>query len=380
MKNGKAKEYDKGASGTKAGTASSAIDQFCRVDGKAKRFGGGDQGQEKGRSDQHATDGFMRCVFQPRLKEDQSIWSSGAEHFERDFYHSLSLLASQLGLSVSDREKDNFPLNVAQSLRDLMGTTADRDSQLEGVRLMAHEGSVFFAREEIFDTGMMLYYIPVLPVYKMLKDPIHKAAAKLLLSVCSYLYRVADIPYHRQENSYLYSMYAMVLEWQLDNDEQEADDPFMCEHGQSEFVGDVIERKIQREENLVFFQQRIKNFKVRDELDRRCIDLATRFFDLYQQYPQVPVYRRMKAEENFDDQDGQFVALDQYVSFYASGSGLLCDMLLEVVNNDLQEMGAINQPVIYKPIDGRNINGNDFDFESRIFPLMEELAEILIED
>ena len=73
--------------------------------------------------------------------------------------------------------------------------------------------------QERYNTGAMLYYIPVIPLYQMLRNKRRNKTGLLLLSVCTYLYRIADIPYYRQEGSYLYWIYEMLTEW-LEQDEE----------------------------------------------------------------------------------------------------------------------------------------------------------------
>lgn len=73
--------------------------------------------------------------------------------------------------------------------------------------------------QERYNTGATLYYIPVIPLYQMLRNKNRKKTGLLLLSVCTYLYRIADIPYYRQEDSYLYWIYEMLTEW-LEQDEE----------------------------------------------------------------------------------------------------------------------------------------------------------------
>ncbi|PMX76362.1 hypothetical protein C1Y21_34515, partial [Pseudomonas sp. MPR-R2A3] len=77
-------------------------------------------------------------------------------------------------------------------------------SNWDSLQLVQDRMKTFFISEERYQTGSTLYYIPVMPLFEMLHDPKRKRTAHLLVSVCSYLYHIADIPYYRQENSYLY--------------------------------------------------------------------------------------------------------------------------------------------------------------------------------
>jgi hypothetical protein len=68
----------------------------------------------------------------------------------------------------------------------------------EEIRLIQDSKKTFFTSEERYNTGATLYYIPVVRHF-VVERPKAKTTAQLLISVCSYLYHIADIPYYRQE-------------------------------------------------------------------------------------------------------------------------------------------------------------------------------------
>src|SRR5690606_40118408 len=120
---------------------------------------------------------------------------------------------------------------------------------------------------ERYNTGTTLYYIPVVPLFQMLNDPKRKKSAQLLISVCSYLYHIADVPYYRQEDSYLYWMYEMHKDWVEQDDETEETEMYNREFTKAELIGDSIEQKLFNRINLKVFQQRLNAFKSLDTFD-----------------------------------------------------------------------------------------------------------------
>jgi hypothetical protein len=129
----------------------------------------------------------------------------------------------------------------------------------EEIRLVQDSKKTYFVSEERYNTGATLFYIPVSPLYRILHDPKRKANAHLLLSVCAYLYHIADIPYYRQEASYLYWMYEMMNDWVEQDDYTEETEVYLSEIKQAEFIGDFIEQRIYNRINLTVFEQRLKS-------------------------------------------------------------------------------------------------------------------------
>ncbi len=114
----------------------------------------------------------------------------------------------------------------------------------DNLRLVQDSQKTFFTSEERYNTGTTLYYIPIVPLFQMLNDPKRKITAQLLVSVCSYLYHIADIPYYRQENSYLYWMYEMMNDWVEQDDYTEETDSCIAEIVKAEWIGERIEQKL----------------------------------------------------------------------------------------------------------------------------------------
>ena len=112
----------------------------------------------------------------------------------------------------------------------------------EKIRLIQDKKKTYLLSEERYNTGATLYYIPIIPLYRLSKNPNYRQAVQLLQSVCSYLYHIADVPYYRKQESYLCWMYEMISDW-LINDETEDTPEYLREIKQSEWIGDYVEQK-----------------------------------------------------------------------------------------------------------------------------------------
>ena len=374
---------------TKAKTTAPTIRRICRVDETGqKRFGNSKRPTEIS-SNKSTADGFLKCTFLPKLKEsdvqklvlnEQNLIQiqSKIAKTESDFYQSLSQMAEHYGLNPMTTRRFDYPYNIALALDDIQKQLKKKVRDWEEIRLLEEKGKTYFTSEERYNTGAILYYIPIVPLYRLSKNPKRKQSVQLLQSVCSYLYHIAKIPYYRKQDSYLFWMYEMVTEWITSDDENEDTSIYLSEIKQAEQIGDFMEQKIYNHHNLTRFKDHLKSFKAKDSFDNDCFMLARKIFSLYQQYPNATIYQNLQSNiETEEYESDTIVSMDKYVSFCSEAKGLLFQTLFEAVNSDLQEYATMQEPRVIKKFDGRNIINNNLDFENRLFPLIEELIYIL---
>ena len=374
---------------TKAKTTASTVGRICRLDEAGqKRFGNSERPTEIC-SDKSTSDGFLKCTFLPKLKENIAQKLASDEQnltqiqrkntkTERDFYQSLSRLTEHYGLNPISTKYFGYPYNIALALDDIQKQLKNKVRDWEGIRLIEEKGKTYFTSEERYNTGAILYYIPIVPLYRLSKNPKRKKVTQLLQSVCSYLYQIAEIPYYRKQESYLFWMYDMVEEWLTSDDENEETPIYLSEIKQAEHIGDFMEQKIYNHHNLTRFKDHLKNFKAKDRFDNDCFMLARKIFSLYQQYPNATIYQNLQSNTETEEYESDtIVSMDKYISFCAEAKGLMFQTLFEAVNSDLQEYATMQEPMVIKKFDGSNITNNNLDFENRLFPLIEELIYIL---
>ncbi len=337
------------------------------------------KGQTTVRTSIHAANGFLRTCFLPRLEETETVQACrNNAKMERDFYSSLSQLAEHYGITPKPTQSLDYPYNIASALKDAEEQLKLKVNDWEEIRLIQDSKKTYFTSEERYNTGATLYYIPVKPLFRWLKNPKRKKTAQLLLSVCSYLYHFADIPYYRQESSYLYWMYEMHKDWVTEDDCGEDTETYLSEFLQAEWIGDCMESKIFNNANLKHFKDRLNRFKPKDKIDADCLKVAQEAYAIYEQYPNATVFlnARPNGEANEYDMEN-IISMEKYVSFCADGTGWLMDNVVESVNNELQEYGQMEEPIIIKSFDGRENTANTLQFENRLLPMMNELVYIL---
>lgn len=364
---------------TKTKVTTSTIRRIHRMDETAKRCERYTERQAKIRTDNRTSDGFLKCTFLPKLKETETAQDcKNTAKTESDFYYSLSRLAGHYGINPKPTQDFGFPYNLALALDDVQKQLKNKVKNWEEIRLMENKSKTYFTSEERYNTGQTLYYIPILPLYRLSKNPKRKQAVQLLQSVCSYLYHIAEVPYYRKQDTYLFWMYEMVAEWLISDEENEELPKYQSEIKQAEQLGDFMGQKIYSHHNLSRLEEYLNQFKIKDKFDKDCFMLASKFFSLYKQYPNATIYRNSQPNSEADEYEKDYVlSMDKYVSFCSDAKGELFQSLFETVNAEFQECNIMEEPIIIKKFDGSTLTNNNLDFENRLFPLIEELIYIL---
>lgn len=329
------------------------------------------------RSDYNVTNDFLKCRFLPKLKTAKSV--QACQKTERDFYQSLSRLAEHYNIEPIQSQHYGYPYNIALAMWDVKYKLLHTDINRDNLRLVQDSENTYLANKKRYDTGTTLYYIPVIPLFQMLQDRQRKQSAQLLLSVCSYLYRIANIPYYRQEETYLYWQYEMFTEWVESDENTEETQLHKRELRKAENIGNIIEQKINNRINLTVFEQRLKDFKSRNPFDHECWQIACDAFALYTEYPNASVFRNATIPEPdpYADDDNEIIGMEKYISFISDTKGWLFESLADCINNEFNEYGAMEEPTVYQPFDGSDITPPNLDFENRLFSLMTDLSGLL---
>ncbi|HUI33205.1 MAG TPA: hypothetical protein VLY84_06285 [Dysgonamonadaceae bacterium] len=333
------------------------------------------------RTDSNATNGILKCTFLPKLKAEQSVQAcKKSAKTERDFYKSLSKLAEHYQIEPMQSKEFTFPYNIVLGMWDMETKLKRTHINWDGLRLLQDSKKVFLKSEERYDTGTTLYYIPIVPLFKMLKDPKRKKSAQLLVSVCSYLYHIADIPYYRQENTYLYWLYETHKDWVEQDDETEETENYKREFAKAELIGDCIEQRLFNRINLEMFEKRLSSFVSRDVFEIECWQLACNAFTLYTEYPTASIFRNAPLPEQDpydDDCDNEAIGMEKYISFIADTKGWLYENLSDSINNEFNEYGIMEEPSISKSFDGSKVTQESLDFENRLFAVLDGLCSLL---
>ena len=354
------------------------IKRVRQLDAKTKGRKPSAERQAEISTDSNATNGILNCTFLPKLKTAPS--AQACKKTERDFYKSLSRLAEHYSIEPMQTKDFDFPYNITLSMWDMETKVKRTNINWDSFKLVQDSKKTFFVSEERYNVGTTLYYIPIAPLFKMLKDPKRKKTAQVLLSVCSYLYHIADVPYYRQEDSYLYWLYETHKDWVEQDEETDETETYRSELRNAEYIGDRIEQKLFNRSNLKIFEQRLNRFKSLDTFDRECWQVACNAFALCTEYPKATFFRNapLPEEDPYDDDyETEAIGMEKYISFIADTKGWLYESLSESINNEFNEYGKMEEPTICKAFDGSKITQGNLDFENRLFELLDDLSYLL---
>ncbi|MBO0356223.1 hypothetical protein J0656_19555 [Muricauda ruestringensis] len=334
------------------------------------------------RSRFHVADGFLKGQFLPRLCPSRATdVPSDPEQREAECHHSLALLCRYYGIRPMATRHFGFPYNVELALWEVQGKLQD-DRYGTRVSLMTEDEKWYITTTQTYGTGTVLFYIPVIPLYLLLRDKKRKHQGQLLQCVFAYLLHIG-IPFYRGAESFLHWQYEIIGEWLLENPEEWEREDF---HGQAsqwraaQVVGDWIEKKIRHPILLQGFQKRMDAFVPTDENERECHRVAKKFYALYRDFPNGNVFAHARGM-GISEEDDETVWMDQYISFVADARGdWLSKQVKEGVNAIFNECTQMQNPTIIRAF--RDIAPKERDtlgFESRLFPLLEQLIQFLTE-
>lgn len=325
------------------------------------------------------TDGFLRHQFHPLYELDSELPNS--EKTETEFFESLHILTEHYGFETIAILEKSYPYNILLAKEQVQKQLKKSGQDIELSIIQDDNGIVKFTTKHSYCTGMTLYYIPVLPLYRLLQEKRQKRTAALLLSVFSYLYHIAGIPYYRESNSYLLYHYECVQEWLMDSfesDEKEEVGTISSESNKASYYGDILFRKLYNPYHLNNFKQRIDSYKPNTAFEKRCLNIAKTTWDLMIQYPDHNIFRNT-SNQDFDESDNIIMA-EQYISFIAENEGMLFTNISRAINDEFNECSEIEEPTLLQIFDSENRHLKEkLDFEYRLFPLLIDLCTLLNE-
>ncbi len=133
--------------------------------------------------------GFLKTSFLTHYTGRQSQAVKRRQFFCRSF----ALLCNHYGIHPVDTNGYAYPYGREVVLHEAGRLLNQKYPQHIEMEVLEDNGNFIVQATETCYTGNTLYYIPVLPVYKMMQDKSHRKAARLLLCVFSYLYHTPHV-------------------------------------------------------------------------------------------------------------------------------------------------------------------------------------------
>lgn len=329
-----------------------------------------------------ASAAFVKEVFIPKLDIATFLIQKKLEIsklMNRQFNDSLHLLKDHYGLSFSNSKTGNYSFNWLVDLENAQAAVKSiADIELQIIR--DGSGNVAIQAKQYYSTGRCLYYIPVMPLYRFLKDRkfrSSRSAVLVLLSACCYLFKYAGVPMYTDDCNYIAYEYDILLNWYEEDEETEYRQSSLKELDDIMVIGAFMEQKFYNENNLKYLEERIRNLKPQDQFDHYCLSIGKKALDLYINHRDKSVFRNAAIIDFDTCYLYDVTQMGQYISFIGSSSGVVSDMLMDMINNELAEHIKIQEPEITTLFNGEPVSADGFEFEDLVFGLMDDVCTVL---
>lgn len=320
-------------------------------------------------------DGFLKHRFLPLCVPELQL--PDREKVEQGYFQSVTELCNVNGIEQLDVSHLPYPYNILLSHHDLSIKLNRQPYEVQLVITKDDNDAVALSTKQEFEFGQTLYYIPVIPLYRFLRDSKNRGTGNLLLAVMSYLYREAGVPYHREQESFMAGEYEMFKEYFLETMEENPDDyeEDMADINRTEICSDIMLRKIRSPYHLQNLEKAIQRFHPQNQRDEDCLNVAAEALSLYREFPGNHIWQHLSDLEDWDDT----AECDAYISFIADGTGWLYDRIEQNVNEYLGNFSYVHQPTIVVDYEGNTNQPRTLEFEHRLYELVLSLCTILFD-
>jgi hypothetical protein len=336
--------------------------------------------QTQERTPQPAQNGFLKQQFLPLYQPSEK--TPRRMQAEKSFFSSLGYLSQSFKIEPMDVSGYGYPYNILLAHWDAVRQLNTTNVSVELDMVSDQTGRVNLCSKQQYDTGEILYFIPVIPLCRLMKDKKKRHCAELLLSVFAYLFRKAGIPYYRDDYSAAAYYYEIMQEWidgELEYYQLEEYNSNVSELYAAEYYGEVMLRRMYHSCHLTLFAERLAKFKPRNSFERQCLMVAREAFSLMTTFSDRSIFQNTRMETDEMDED-ECIRAEQCVSFIADNEGWVFGQMCSMINNEFNECAQKEEPTIVQVFNSEQPPQEEsLEFEQRLFPLIHDLISILNE-
>jgi len=321
--------------------------------------------------------GFLTHSFRP-------FWAFEGNRVgaEREFFRSLENICTYYDLRIPDVKAFSFPQNIYRAWEITSERITAIDKNLDCIILKDEQHTATLATIRQFNTGHTLYYIPVKPLWKWVRQAKNQDLAEVVIGIFAYLQQVVQVPFFTEPDSYVQQQYSFLDEMLREDMENEKDEDAYRQEQLDEIftlqnAGQHLYRKISDPQQLIEMEAIVLNYSQIENCHKDWAILAIEFVQLYHNYPERTYFDNIRPDL-FHPEIEERIYADQYISFYWSGNDCLQDSIFEMINCDFQEKGVTDEPIAIELFDTLTEKKSDnFGFETRLFALLNRLCELL---
>lgn len=323
--------------------------------------------------------GFLNHSFLP-------FWSftGNRERIAREYFHSLANLCKHYGLTIPKTDLP-FPQNIYVTWQKVEKQVRDIDPEHHCMILQDKGRQAVLSVVKTFDLNQCLFYIPVRAYWQWSQCAKHERITELVTVLFAYLHQVVDIPFYAENGSFMDYQYDTLEQWiseaEYEGMNDEEDKTWRREQEDTLYelrrAGGHIMPIIKNPEWLTKMESVITNYCHRDKHELEWKLLAIEFLQLYRQYPKRSLTDSIHEDLVYPDEEER-IRVEEYTSFYWSDKDCFKDELLEMINCSFQEKPVMDEPTAVYYFDTMpDPDRKDFDFETRLFDLIERLRDLL---
>lgn len=356
---------------------------FIRRTGRAvkppARCGRGQAQSVKKRTRRSDGNGFLNHRFAP-------FWafSGNRERMAREYFHSLAILCKHYDLALPQTDLP-FPQNIYATWEKVEKQVRAIDPENHCMILQAKGKQAVLSVIKTFDLSHCLFYIPVRAYWQWSQSAEHTAITELVTVLFAYLHQVVDIPFYAQSGSFMDYQYESLEQWITEAEDEGNTDEEEKEWRQQQQntlyelrrAGGHIMPIIKNPEWLNKMYDVVMNYRHKDKHELEWELLAIEFLQLYRQYPKRSLADGIHEDLVYPDEEER-ITMWEYTSFYWSDYDCFKHELVEMVNSSFQERPVMDEPTAVYYFDNLpEPDRKDFDFETRLFDLIERLRDLL---
>jgi hypothetical protein len=323
--------------------------------------------------------GFLNHCFRP-------FWafSGNRERIAREYFHSLANLCKHYELAIPKSDLP-FPQDIYATWEIVEKQVRVIDRENHCMILQAEGKQAVLSVVKTFDLSQCLFYIPVRAYWQWSQCAEHSAITELVTVIFAYLHQVVDIPFYAESGTFLDYQYDTLEQWVSEaEDEGNNDEEDKAWRQQQEDTlyelrraGGHIMPIIKNPDWLKKMYSVVMNYHHRDRHELEWELLAIDFLQLYRQYPKRSLHDSIHEDLLYPDEEER-IRVEEYTGFYWSDKDCFKHELLEMVNCSFQERPVMDEPTAVYYFDTLpDPDRKDFDFETRLFDLIERLRDLL---
>jgi hypothetical protein len=213
-----------------------------------------------------APDGFLRHRFSP-VMAGMPEQLEDKEKIESDFFNSLANLQNLYSFEIEADLDLSYPCNIAAAWAEVGYQMAIAEPKAGIAILQSGVSGATIVTFKSFNTGNCLYYIPLEPLWRLLRDREYKPLAALLLSLYAYLYQTVGIPDYTRDDFSLYYTYQALGEWYREDSDTDKDaiKELKAAVRLAKCGGKSMVSKIKQQRHLNAFGKRLQAFHPSDK-------------------------------------------------------------------------------------------------------------------